>query len=489
MPPMGYFSGGVRTAPVGVSGRISLALASGLDMSPQPLALYDISADQRPRWYSDDIDYLGRVTVGDIDNDGINDAVVAVLFDKALHFDGGAIKIYRGSGDAFVGSPSQTLHHAPALAMALGDVDGDGDLDLATGIIANGGSFGDVPPPAPGPVYVYANDHGRFVERPMWQSDENGYVGALTFTDVDQDGRMDLIVAGDRARLYRGTSAADGSTVLSARSSWQSVETWQVGYGVAVAPIGRPARRALVVSPTCLGEPCQPVAPVAYYLEKMREPSTPADWMASSAGIGGGIAVGDFDGDGLADLLAGRIIEELEQDADPLRYYPGNASTFATAPVFCTQTTFVAPSLAPIPGPSGAGITVARESFSPTTPRGSGSGSSKGAVFAVSHAILAVDDVMVDGSHASRTSFTYEVGGDAVALSNLAPAAKQVTVVYRWLDRPDVAVAEWRSGLGTGVLSNATRSSAPQKAAAGDAASMTPPAAASAFSRTVTSGD
>jgi len=459
-------------------------------MSPQPFVVYDIAADQRPRWYSDDIDYLGRVAVGDVDNDGVNDAVVAVLFDKALHFDGGAIKVYRGDHDAFEGAPSQTLHHSPALAIALGDVDGDGDLDLATGIIATGGSFGDVPPPPPGPVCVFANDHGRFVERPVWRSDENGYVGALTFTDVDQDGRMDLIVAGDRARLYRGTTAADGSAVLSARSSWQSRESWQVGYSVALAPIGRPSRRALVVSPTCLGEPCQPAAPVAYYLEKMREPSTPADWTASAVGIGGGIAVADFDGDGLADLLAGRIIEELEQDADPLRFYPGTAGAFASAPTFCTQSTFVAPSLASIPGPSGAGITIARESF----PR-SGSG---GAVFAVSHAILAVDDVLVDGSRLSRTSFTYEVGGDAVALSGVAPAAKQVTVAYRWLDRPDVAIAEWRSGQGTGVLSNATRSAA-QRPAAADAASSArqradqpkdrPSSTASASSRTATTGD
>ena len=100
-------------------------------------------------------------------------------------------------------------NHLPELAINVGtavaaDIDGDGDLDLFLGARSVPGRYPEVPTSA-----LLRNEGGRFVDvsRDSPALQQAGLVTSALFSDIDRDGRPDLILAleWDHVRCFRNT--------------------------------------------------------------------------------------------------------------------------------------------------------------------------------------------------------------------------------------------------------------------------------------------
>jgi len=172
--------------------------------------------------FTDSGQRLGRTTgndvsLGDVDGDGDLDAFVANDGRS-----GAFSQVWLNDGTGFF------VSHGPALgdlqrltgrSVALGDLDGDRDLDAVVGMeVANGGPS----------TQVWRNDgHGIFSEGQGFGSAEDSR--GVSLGDLDGDGDLDLFVANfmaeaNRVWLNQGKGDfLDSGQVLGSDSSWQAV--------------------------------------------------------------------------------------------------------------------------------------------------------------------------------------------------------------------------------------------------------------------------
>ena len=118
------------------------------------------------------------VALGDLDGDGDLDAFIA----NSSH--GGANpadKVWLNDGKGVFSDSGQSLGAAYGMAVALGDLDGDGDLDAFTGSWKEG-------------PRVWLNDgKGKFVDSKVKLASPNS--AGVAIADLDNDGDLDVFVA------------------------------------------------------------------------------------------------------------------------------------------------------------------------------------------------------------------------------------------------------------------------------------------------------
>lgn len=154
-------------------------------------------------------DHAMCTTVGDVDGDGWPDLFVGW---------NGENRLWRNQRDGtFVdATPITLLGSAFTAAAAFGDMDGDGDVDLYVGdyiLVLN------FPNHTPDPNHLYLNDgSGNFTEVTAFEGVAGaGCTLAVDWTDYDDDGDLDLIVANDFGsfvqpnRIYRNDGAGQGA--------------------------------------------------------------------------------------------------------------------------------------------------------------------------------------------------------------------------------------------------------------------------------------
>ena len=130
--------------------------------------------------------------------------------------------------DGTVSKDSSAAFRYATLAVAFGDVDGDGDLDA---IIGNAGINGADPR-----NQLYLNDGtGMFTDASSGIPADFGDTRALALSDVDGDGDLDVLFGNERGYGHQNTLLLnDGlGTFIDATGLFPSLvdQTWAVAFG------------------------------------------------------------------------------------------------------------------------------------------------------------------------------------------------------------------------------------------------------------------
>lgn len=161
--------------------------------------------------------HIKGVAIGDLNGDGAQDLVASTWTPHGAGPGEGYVLLNLGEGNfaAPIGVPELA---GEAYAVALGDVDADGDLDIA---VAKAGD--DV-------ARVLRNDgDGVFV--PLWSSPEGAANSThVAFADFDGDGWIDLAVASNHDEHPTRIWPGDGSGSLASTPLWVEPEDGG-GYG------------------------------------------------------------------------------------------------------------------------------------------------------------------------------------------------------------------------------------------------------------------
>ncbi len=224
-----------------------------------------------PTWSSGPTDYTTGVALGDVTGDGNLDLVCGSYKAKT--------KLYLSDGNRLSATPAWSAGRTdPTSSVVLGDVDGDGDLDLVCG------NF-DVS------VHLYENQDGTLSSMPRWSSKAADNVWSLALGDVDNDGDLDLVT---------GVGEAASKLYLNRGGTWDSTHAWfsppDDTSSLALGDVNGDGFLDLVCGNW--QQPTKLYLNTGGNLSNIPAWSSPVDTVTS-------VALGDVDGDGDLDLVCG----------------------------------------------------------------------------------------------------------------------------------------------------------------------------------------
>jgi uncharacterized protein (DUF2141 family) len=236
------------------------------------------------------------VAAGDFNRDGKLDLVVANKGTYANNFSDSSVLVLLGNGD---GTFQAAAEYGPVVnpyCVAVGDFNGDGNLDLA---VPNGGAF---PPQNVGGVSILlGNGDGTFQSAVIY--DAGSPCGLVAVGDFNGDGKPDLALFSPPDRVLLGNG--DGT--------FQNAIHFQAGgyYShVAVADFNGDGKLDLAQAIGANGD--SPSGTIAVLLGNGDGTfQTAVNYALGTNANPLGVAVGDFNGDGKADLAVADYPYEL----------------------------------------------------------------------------------------------------------------------------------------------------------------------------------
>jgi hypothetical protein len=325
------YSTGAAWSDINKDGWLDLVVADGNDMARQRVNVYlntgTGSLPTTPNWQSADIDYHGHLSVGDVNKDGYPDVAVSVYIGASGFNQKGNIKLYVNRNGTLESSPSWVSRDSfYTFSCAFGDADGDGDLDLA---VAGGEAYNS----RAERNRIYYNENGRLDSLPGWMSSQASYSYDVGWADFDNDGRLDLVFANERApnRIYKNYGDSIGTV-----PAWSSTDASQQANSLAVGDVNDDGYLDLAISDNNqLGG----TGKFKIYLNNAGTLNTTPWWTSAWSGYGSGISLADIDRDGDKDLITGGWWQ-------PCRIYSNQAGSFSQTPQWTSTTSSVVEAIA-----------------------------------------------------------------------------------------------------------------------------------------------
>ncbi len=413
------FGTGLDIGDITGNGWLDLAVSNGNDMAPAANLAYLNQGGVLPTtagWASQDARYSGHCVLADLDGDGYPELIVANYI--GADWTTAQVQAYPNLGGTLQALPGwQTPPTLHSFRVAVGDPDGDGDLDLA---VATGEAYRAVYTPN----LVYLNDGGQLATSPAWTSAIADACYDLRFADMNGDGWPDLVTlsggAQGRLRIYYNEGG-----LLQTAPGWTAA---YVGNGntLDLADLDGDGRLDALVG---YNGQFAGFGGFAVFLTGGGDLSASPAWLSSFSGYGSAVVIADIDGDGHGDLITGGWWQ-------PVRIYLNDGvGGFTATPQWQSD-------------PAWASVV---EAFA-LADLDAGLASVQEAAFAAGSRLLtlphrhlqSVDMVRVGGRELPRAAWCADRRDGWVSLAG--PADGPVTVTYRVSAALDLVVSNWDDG-------------------------------------------
>ncbi|MBN2174791.1 MAG: T9SS type A sorting domain-containing protein [Bacteroidales bacterium] len=435
--PSGHIATGLGLADINNDGWKDLVVANGNDIQRQHLVVYYNNGvgtfPLTPDWQSDDIDYHGHLAVGDINLDGWIDVAVSVYIGESGFNDPGKVKVYYNQGGELEGTPSFESYEYYTFSCALGDADGDGDLDLAT---TGGEPYGSLYDQGK----IFINRNGTFSEYPEWTTSLDFGSLDVDFGDVDQNGFLDVIFSSEETPNY--IYLADENGNISTNPAWQSGEASNFINSLEFGFMGSEKYPGIVMTGNNqLGGDGK----VRLYDFASGVPSSStASWTSPPFGYGSGVILSDVNVDGLLDLIYGGWWL-------PVNIILGNNTGFETSISYTSSTSSVVEAIQ-IADLDRDGIEIKTDTFNIE-------GSDISVLYLEKQLVENILSIQFNGKALSRSFYTLVPNKNWLSFKDNLKQGDEVIIEYEFSNDGDMVITNWDSSKGNYIFYNSPQTS------------------------------